>query len=412
MARSVPSRRARPASPPPSSAPSTSDSDDAAPPPAKRRKSRSRTPSRKPSKEHTSKYPKHKGESKFKGGRKSKVDKGNKFTGRRNQGTSGSSSDEEFSPSSEDPGEVEAVSEESDSDVDESESDQSLSEPSPKHKHPPKTISITTNAKSSKRHRDSVSEKEAPHFIYDGVRVSKADFEAFLRLQNKTGHKDHLIDEDAGGSEGEKEDAEDEDPKWEVEIDLGELEESDDEEDLDELKDRASGDQARYGADQQRRRLTAALEEPFEQIKSQSTAALKAQLNGMTTALETASEPFRGTKILQQLQLWCEAEKPIQLVCSEKWEHAATAVNKNRATIEVVLKKIEAVHKEKANLVAQAKEELHETLKRQDQEFQSFKKEVDKSKGKYRRKLEKATDSQRQAKDIRMAYEEIIKARI
>lgn len=31
---------------------------------------------------------------------------------------------------------------------------------------------------------------------------------------------------------------------------------------------------------------------------------------------------------------------------------------------------------------------------------------------KYLVKLEKATDSQRQAKDIRMAYEEIIKARI
>jgi hypothetical protein len=237
MARSVPSRRARPASPPPSPSPSTSDSDDA-PPPAKRRKSRSRTPSRKPSKEHTSKYPKHKGESKVKGGAKSKADNRKISEGRR-KSRSDSSTDEKFSPSSEDRGEVEAVSEESGSDDDEPESDESISEPSPKHKHPPKTISITTNAKSSKRHRDSVSEKEAPHIIYDGVRVSKADFEAFLRLQNKTGHKDHLVDEDAGGSEGGKEDAEDEDPKREVEIDLGELEESDDEEDLDELKDRA-----------------------------------------------------------------------------------------------------------------------------------------------------------------------------
>jgi hypothetical protein len=238
MARSVPSRRARPASPPPSSSPSASDSDDAAPPPAKRRKSRSRTSSRKPSKEHTSKYPKHTGESRVKGGGKSKVDNRIKISEGRRKSRSDSSSDEKFSPSSESGGEIEDMSEESASNDDELESDASISEPSTKHKHPPRKISITTDAKSSKRHRDPVSEKETPHFVYDGVRVSKADFEAFLR-QNKTGHRGHLVDEDAGGSEGEMVEAEEEDPKWEMEIDLGELEESDDEEDLEELKDRA-----------------------------------------------------------------------------------------------------------------------------------------------------------------------------
>jgi hypothetical protein len=205
---------------------------------AKRRRSRSRTSSRKPSKEHTSKYPKHTGESRVKGGGKSKVDNRIKISEGRRKSRSDSSSDEKFSPSSESGGEIEDMSEESASNDDELESDASISEPSTKHKHPPRKISITTDAKSSKRHRDPVSEKETPHFVYDGVRVSKADFEAFLR-QNKTGHRGHLVDEDAGGSEGEMVEAEEEDPKWEMEIDLGELEESDDEEDLEELKDRA-----------------------------------------------------------------------------------------------------------------------------------------------------------------------------
>jgi hypothetical protein len=131
------------------------------------------------------------------------------------------------------------VSEEHDSEKDESESDESVSEPSSKRPHPPKKVSSTTNANTSKRQRDHVSEKETPHFVYDGVRVSKADFEAFLRHQNKTGHHSDQVDEEVGRSEGEKDEADQEDPKWEMEIDLGELEESEDEEDLEELKDRA-----------------------------------------------------------------------------------------------------------------------------------------------------------------------------
>nr|XP_031858446.1 uncharacterized protein CI109_006091 [Kwoniella shandongensis]KAA5525518.1 hypothetical protein CI109_006091 [Kwoniella shandongensis] len=157
--------------------------------------------------------------------------------------------------------------------------------------------------------------------------------------------------------------------------------------------------------------MAASLAAPFANSRTAFVQQYTVDLEALTTALTTAMTPFKGETMALQTQIWRKAQREMVTVAVEDWQKCAERLVELKKQMLAIYVKIEAVHKEKQRLVAQAKTAWQKALARQETEIEKLEEEALRSKDNFRAKLVKATDPARIQKEINMSFQKVLAER-